>query len=165
MKLTTKIAVIASLFVITNVQADDLNIGPIAIVNETGLATAVHAAAGAFTDVFNFTGASLTSSGSAVGLSFALPTTPGISFSNVDLNGVSGTIALFNGTTSFFVSNVAANNLGNYTLTVFGTASAPTANYGVTLNVSAVPETESYTMILAGIGLIGYLSKRRNQFV
>lgn len=163
-KTLLSLAVVSSLFAVSNVNADNLVFGPIAIVNETGLQTAVHTEAGFFSDVFTFTGASFTSSGSTSGLSFALPGTPGISFSDVDLNGVSGTVALFNGATSFFVSNVAANNLGSYTLTVMGTASAPSANYGVTLNVSAVPEPSSYAMVLAGLGLIGFMSKRRQNY-
>lgn len=157
------LAVISSLFTMSNVQADDLALGPIAIIHETGAQTAVHAEAGFFRDTFTFTGASFTA-GSAIGLSFSLPDTPGIEFVNVGLNDIFGTVALVNGVTSFFVSNVAADNFGSYQLIVFGTASAPLANYGVTLNVSAVPEPSTYAMVLAGLGLIGFMSKRRQTY-
>lgn len=165
------LALIAGFFAVTNANADNLVYGPIAIVNETASQTAVHLESGVFTDIFDFVGAPLPDSvGSAVGLSVTLGSSD-INFTNVILNGVVGTVALFNGQTSFFVSNVAPDIGGNYHLTVFGTAKVglpllppsylPSANYGVTLNVAAVPEPSSYAMVLAGLGLIGFMSKRR----
>ncbi len=58
---------------------------------------------------------------------------------------------------SFSFNNVAA---GTYNLSVKGlndTATAVSATYSVT----AVPEPETYAMMLAGLGAIGFLSRRR----
>ena len=58
---------------------------------------------------------------------------------------------------NFTFSNVAA---GDYALSVKGlndTATAVSATYSVT----AVPEPETYAMMLAGLGAIGFMSRRR----
>lgn len=51
---------------------------------------------------------------------------------------------------------------GNYTLQVRGTASGlGGGSYAGTLNLTPVPEVETYAMFLAGLGLMGFISRRR----
>lgn len=57
--------------------------------------------------------------------------------------------------------NLAA---GSYTITGTATLSALDSGMGY-LSVTAVPEPESYAMLLAGLGLMGAITRRRNRNV
>lgn len=75
---------------------------------------------------------------------------------DADLDGsASGTFSLTAGDYSIFVGGV------HYVAQIGATAPYP--NYGLkaTLNVAAVPEPEMYAMFLAGLGLMGFVARRR----
>jgi len=51
---------------------------------------------------------------------------------------------------------------GNHTLLVFGTGkSMGTASYAGQISVTSVPEPETYAMMLAGLGALGFMVRRR----
>jgi hypothetical protein len=51
---------------------------------------------------------------------------------------------------------------GNYTLQVRGTVTGSGGgSYAGTLNLTPIPEAETYAMLLAGLGLMGVVSRRR----
>jgi hypothetical protein len=94
----------------------------------------------------------------------------------------SGFWALFNQDTTSFVSNgplVQFNGMGSESTTLnlnggsnyklyFGSAGAglPGMTSGMTLDnvsVSAVPEPETYAMLVAGLGMLGFMGRRRQQ--
>ncbi|EHR70135.1 PEP-CTERM putative exosortase interaction domain-containing protein [Burkholderiales bacterium JOSHI_001] len=51
-----------------------------------------------------------------------------------------------------------------FTLTLAGSATTPAlANYAGTLSVVPVPEPETYAMLLAGLGAMGFMLRRRSK--
>ncbi|MBG6223065.1 MULTISPECIES: FxDxF family PEP-CTERM protein [unclassified Janthinobacterium] len=56
---------------------------------------------------------------------------------------------------------VEYSGVGPFKLQLFGTAQAG-ANYSGTYTVSAVPEPASYGMLLGGLGLLGFMARRRS---
>jgi hypothetical protein len=74
------------------------------------------------------------------------------------------TVNLYNTTTTTFLGFISSDPLATVTLhgdgLPGGTAYWASAN-DVTLGVAAVPEPESYGMLLAGLGLVGFAMRRR----
>lgn len=73
------------------------------------------------------------------------------------------TVNLYNTTTTTFLGFISSDPFSAVTLHgdgLPGDAYWPTAN-DVTLGVPAVPEPESYGMLLAGLGLVGFAMRRR----
>lgn len=53
---------------------------------------------------------------------------------------------------------------GTYYLTVSGTATGSSGGaFSGMINVSPVPEPETYALMLAGLGVLGFLARRRNK--
>jgi hypothetical protein len=50
---------------------------------------------------------------------------------------------------------------GTYTLTLTGTNSSSIASYAGTLGVTPVPEAGTVAMMLAGLGIVGFMARRR----
>lgn len=67
------------------------------------------------------------------------------------------------GTTSAGSFSFTAATVGSYNATVFGNTSTPSyfGSYGLT--VTAVPEAETWAMMLVGVGLVGYQVRRRTR--
>jgi hypothetical protein len=68
------------------------------------------------------------------------------------------------GSGSIDLWSLSANNLaqGNYYVQVSGSlVSATSGSFGANLNVTPVPEPETYGMMLAGLGVLGFLARRR----
>jgi len=129
--------------------------------------SSVHTVAGSFVDTITFTP---TVSGFLNGSLVTTSSNPA-----TDINFTSGTVngVAFNfsptGSNEWGFTNVAYGT-GPLVLKLFGIAAPSlaagtsiTASYGGTLNVSAVPEPETYAMMLGGLGLIGFLARRRKK--
>lgn len=58
-----------------------------------------------------------------------------------------------------FTDNLVA---GSYSLALSGTSQAG-GSYSLTLMAAPVPEPETYAMLLAGLGLMGAIARRRNR--
>jgi hypothetical protein len=84
------------------------------------------------------------------------------SFNNI-ANGITGdTGGVFSG--SFLKTFSGLTSGAGYELTFVGkwnAASGYTTNQSPSVSISAVPEPETYAMLLAGLGLIGTIARRR----
>lgn len=125
-----------------------------------------HVAAGTFTDTLTFTGAPGAGFASASLVTIGFADSQNINFTSVSLNGQSFALTSTGGVDVASLSTV--NFSGPLVLTVQGVAaagatigSAISASYGGTLNISPVPETEPLAMLLAGLGVVALLSRKR----
>lgn len=113
-----------------------------------------------------------------------LPTTSELShLFSAELDGISGgdIYATHNNANFALFSNIQSRNFSNYALywtstptgdvdthSLFGfygghdfTGNKDTGHYAIA--VSSVPEPETYAMLLAGLGLVGFIARRRKQ--
>ena len=110
-------------------------------------------------DVITFTGlASGTYSVSLLGLEDAeISSADPIKFTSISLSGVN--VNFFK---KVFMLD-AVNTNAPFKLTLTGALQDVGAYYKGTIQVSAVPEPETYAMFLAGLGLMGGIARRRKQ--
>lgn len=131
--------------------------------------------AGDFTDTWTFN----LGSASTVAASIS---NVAVSFGSFAYGGITGFAALLNGVSLFNLASFTSNSgpvsattqvltggshvpAGLFTLNVSGNAGAG-ASYGGSIGavpVSAVPEPETFAMLLAGLGLMGAIARRRNK--
>ena len=123
----------------------------------TGTFGAVHSAA--FTDTYTFLPVFDSESVDSALISIGFIPTSDINFTSVILNGISLTIT--NGAIDTAVTGFPFLLSGPLTLIVSGT-SGLTASYAGTINVQPIPEPETYAMLLAGLGVVGWLARRRS---
>jgi hypothetical protein len=146
----------------TGAWAENVNVGGIDLSSGTAFFGAMHFDNGSFTDTFSFVNAPALSSVSASLITIDLAP-KNIHFTGAMLNGNALTLTDLG---TFETANGAwASVAGPYTLTVMGTtAGVPRGqahSYSGTMNVTAVPEPETYALMLAGLGAIGYMARRR----
>jgi hypothetical protein len=114
---------------------------------------------GAFTDVYTFSPSATSGSWASGSLSnVRLQNLGGLNLSSVSLNG--NDFVKF-GNSYWELSDVSLL-AGPLTLTVIGTLNEG-GSYSGTLNLllAPVPEPETYAMMLGGLGLLGFMARRR----
>lgn len=134
-----------------------------------------HTVSGSFTDTFtfNYSGAGIVDVWLNTSASANKLATQQIVFTSATLNGVALAIDPSSqaGGTIFRTAGLYQNELtGSFVLVVNGYAGlanssgqAISASYSGGINVmpSAVPEPESYALLLAGLGVVGFVARRR----
>lgn len=130
------------------------------------------AAPGAFLDFFTFTLPPNGGSGYNISNFTFLPVQYNTVFTNFNLvrnlDGIIGSAddTVVASSTAVGASNMsltfAASTGGNYYLSVIGLSNGTLGGiYNGAISVSAVPEPETYALMLAGIGVIGFMAVRR----
>ena len=127
------------------------NLGTLTLNDPEGFGNFFASATGVFSDTFTFSLASAMTVNGMTGFS-GLP-----SFALVLKDSVLDTIAT-DTTTGMFSFALGA---GTYTLNFVGMNATAGAFYGG--NITAVPEPETYALMLAGLGIIGFIGARRRE--
>ena len=133
---------------------------PVTLVGGTGTFGVSHFVAGAFTDSLTFslpTASTVSSSITSINLGGANDVT----FTSIVLNGTPF-ITNFSGIIELRTLTGLSLPAGSYAITVAGT-SMSSGSYAGTLNVSAVPEPQTYALMLAGFAAVGFVARRRHQ--
>lgn len=152
-------------------NAATYNLGVITVGAPPTPFNAFHAGMGldTFSDDFTF---SLTTAGFTAGsiLDFSIPGILGAQFTSAQLfSGTPGSGTLVTsavGTASSMAFSSVLTPVGSYYLTVNGQVTPGVslgAAYSGAINVTPVPEPESYAMLLAGLGVMGAIAVRRNK--
>lgn len=154
---------VGAAFVVTafGAQATTYNLGTLATGDNylSGSETAnVLVSKGSFSDIFNFSLSAKSDVTTDAGV---------LNFGKFFINGTTFSYSLFTGSTLLATGTDASGftNLalgtGSYHLDVTGNATALKGLYNGTINVSPVPEAETYSMMLLGLGLMGFIARRR----
>lgn len=81
-----------------------------------------------------------------------------LTLSGAEVNGVSGTV-FDNGKWTFL--GIDGTGSPDFKLTLFGTSDSPHAIYSGELTVAPVPEPSTYALMLAGLGAVMFMVRRR----
>lgn len=115
---------------------------------------------GTFSDTIDFTIGTLSSLSAGVGaLNFSLGGTPYKNISNLDLTIYNSKGTDLGSGTDLTLKGLAA---GSYYAIVSGQATGSAGGeYGGAISLSPVPESSTLAMLLAGLGVMGYVVSRR----
>lgn len=147
----------ALVLVTVNAQATTYDFGPLSTVFFPPHPFEV---SGEFIDTFNFTLISTSNTDySAAPFDISFGSTPLWHISNFSVSLLDNSNAILGSGQSFSIAGLAA---GDYHLNIAGNADGLYGGmYAGYINIAAVPEPETYGMMLAGLGLIGFMARRR----
>lgn len=146
-------------------MAEDITVNNIDLSSGTAFFGVMHFDDGAFMDTFNFVNGPGMADVTASLVTAALANgNQNIDFTSATLNGNALTFSP-NGQFESGFGAWSGLTGPTFQLIVYGTASgtpgSTAASYSGTLNVSPVPEPGTYALMLAGLGVIGFVAQRR----
>lgn len=116
---------------------------------------------GAFTDTYNFLPQLPTVEVSTILSTIGFTATEDINFTSVTLNGHLLTLATDGAAEYAYTAGPLVLN-GPLTLVVSG-ISGSNASYSGTLNMAVVPEPDTVALLIGGLGLVGFVARRRQK--
>lgn len=126
--------------------------------NKTGSVNIVPLADGSFNDFFHFDAGDLRS------LSTDLSSINGVTWDSASLTDGTGNLHSFSGSGGDRHEEHSGGDSGYYILHLQGHVSTGDHNSGeYSVHVTAVPEPDTAAMLLAGLGVLGWVSRRRAQ--
>ncbi|MGZ3181018.1 MAG: FxDxF family PEP-CTERM protein [Telluria sp.] len=164
MKLKTLAAAAVLAFGASSAFADDLTFdaGVIPVAPDEFYHLFDHPSVGMFTDTitFSISAGDLSSSANPLNVMLKGKNTSNIDGLSYTLWSGSSNLGTFAGNNTTWTQSLAA---GDYTIKVTGNANGSHGGtYGFDMQLAAVPEPETYAMLLAGLGLVGFAARRRN---
>lgn len=162
-KLFRALLVAAVGLVSLNASATNYNFGA---VSDGFNALGTHSVAvGAFSDTISFTlGGSSSLSGAASSFQFNVGALPVLSITGLTAELYNSSNVLLGSGLSFSAPGFQA--AGSYYLKLSGTANGVIGGlYSAGLNVSPAPEPETWAMMIAGLGLVGSIARRKKSNV
>jgi PEP-CTERM motif len=141
-----------------NAKADVFNV---TVSGETTSFNHANVAGGAFSDTWNFNVSGLVNADGLLS-NFASRASQNIDFTSASLNGVALVIDNTQQSAQLSLATLLpADFTGPLQLIVNGT-SGGNGSYSGNLNITAaVPEPETYALLLAGLGLVGFAARRK----
>lgn len=123
-----------------------------------------------FEDTYNFTVPSFTNLNAAL-LSLSSSTVAGVKFTSFDLYSgstllASGDVGSFGGLSLGGLTFAGVQSAGAYSLKIDGKFTGTSGgSYSGNVNISPVPEPESWSMLALGLAGVGFLARRRKSAV
>jgi hypothetical protein len=142
--------------------ADEFNLGSLSFGDNS---LGYHTASGTFLDKYNFVIPSLGDAGIGAGvLNFTLSNQPYFNIDNFSVALYSAADSLLGSqsgsSVDFQVSNLGA---GSYYLSVTGLANGSNGGaYSGAVSLVPVPESNNWMMLIAGLGIVGWMASRRS---
>lgn len=173
MKLNSLAAVVLLAFAGAHAHATTFNLGTLNGIRIVGDSFASRA--GSFTDLYNFNvGSASNFSGVAIALNFNIPFLPGIEFNIRDFSisltdGSTGTVYTDNNGSDGFSLSALIGPGATHTFAVNGFVNGSWGGaYAAALTVSPaavspIPEPGTYALMLAGLGVVGFMASRRRR--
>lgn len=156
MKLLTQLILGAAMLTSLSANANITKaLGTLSTIDTT---TFTNKVSGSFLDNYTFT-LSSSSDTDYGGASYNIGSAINYAITGLDFKLYTSAASLLASGLSFSVNGL---NSGDYYLTVSGTATGPKGGlYAGSIDATPVPEANTYAMMLAGLGLMGFVARRR----